>query len=424
MWLLVTLLALALQGQGGNIDARRGREMLQQLRAALSELYYDPTFGGVDLKTRFAVAEERLKTAKSSSDILSALALPLMDLEDSHTFFVPPVRAVQVDYGWTMGVVGDGVYVTSVRPGTEAARQVTPGDRVLRVNTLVPTRETLDKIRYVLGMLRPQPGLVVQIRKPDGTEKEVKIRAETRELKRVLDLTSEADWHLITRDEERSRRALRNRDHAIGKDILIWKMAVFSPDRGDIDGMVRKAHDYKALILDLRGNAGGAVIGLERLASSFFDKEVPIATVVGRKERTTQTAKPVRQPFTGPLIVLTDASSGSAAEMFARLVQIHGRGTVVGDRTAGAVMLSNFVPLGAGMSSILIYGMSVTIADVLMPDGSRLERRGVSPDVMLTPTPEDMAAGRDPVLAKAVALAGGSITAEEAGKLFPLEWTQ
>lgn len=40
----------------------------------------------------------------------------------------------------------------------------------------------------------------------------------------------------------------------------------------------------------------------------------------------------------------------------------------------------------------------------------------------MVPTPEDLAAGRDPALAKAIALAGASITAEDAGKLFPVEW--
>jgi hypothetical protein len=49
-------------------------------------------------------------------------------------------------------------------------------------------------------------------------------------------------------------------------------------------------------------------------------------------------------------------------------------------------------------------------------DGGRLERVGVSPDEIVLPSPADLAAGRDPVLARAVALAGGTLTAEDAGR--------
>ena len=66
--------------------------------------------------------------------------------------------------------------------------------------------------------------------------------------------------------------------------------------------------------------------------------------------------------------------------------------------------------------------MSVTVADVLMPDGARLEKVGVMPDERMIPSQQDLAAGRDPVLAHAASLAGATLTPEAAGKLFPREW--
>jgi len=47
------------------------------------------------------------------------------------------------------------------------------------------------------------------------------------------------------------------------------------------------------------------------------------------------------------------------------------------------------------------------------------ERVGVTPDILLLPTGADLAAHRDPVLAKAVEMAGGRMDPETAGRLFP-----
>src|SRR5688500_13706891 len=122
MLLLPILLAVLVQsGAPSNLDAARGRIMLRELRATLEQHYYDPTYGGRDLDAFFAPAAARIDAAKSASDILSALALPLLDLEDSHTWFIPPSRGIRTEYGWEMSVFGDGVFVTAVKPGSDAA---------------------------------------------------------------------------------------------------------------------------------------------------------------------------------------------------------------------------------------------------------------------------------------------------------------
>jgi C-terminal processing protease CtpA/Prc len=127
--------------------------------------------------------------------------------------------------------------------------------------------------------------------------------------------------------------------------------------------------------------------------------------------------------FPGKVFVLVDSQSGSAAEVFARIMQLEKRGMVIGDRSAGKVMTSvqaTFAfntPAAASFqfTRVAFYGANITIADLIMSDGKSLEKTGVTPDLLLLPTPEDLATGRDPVLARAATLAGTTIDSEKAG---------
>jgi C-terminal processing protease CtpA/Prc len=186
----------------------------------------------------------------------------------------------------------------------------------------------------------------------------------------------------------------------------------------NVQRAIRKARGYKTLILDLRGNGGGALTALSALVSTTFDHEVLVAVDRPRGKERPEVAKPAKNAFLGKLFVLVDSRSASASEMFARILQLEKRGAVVGDRTTGAVMAAQFFPHTVGLGAVAFYAMEVTVADVRMSDGAGLEKIGVQPDVLALPSPADLAARRDPVLARAVELAGGSMTPEQAGQLF------
>jgi C-terminal processing protease CtpA/Prc len=121
------------------------------------------------------------------------------------------------------------------------------------------------------------------------------------------------------------------------------------------------------------------------------------------------------------VVAVVDAQSGSAAEVLAYLLQMRQRGTVVGDRTAGAVMESRGYQHTVGNEVVVFYYMSVTVADLVFADGTRLEDRGVIPNEIVLPSGADLAARRDPALARAITIAGHSLTPEAAGDLFPPE---
>ena len=386
--------------------------MLRTLRDDVAKHYYDPTFHGVDLDARFKDAALRLKTTPSFNDGIATLAEFLTQLDDSHTTFIPPNRRVRVDYGWQMAIVGSVPLVVEVdRASDAAAKGLAPGDRVLLLNTFEPTRDNLWRLVYFYRFIRPQAQQRVAVLEPDGSARTVDVasRVESKPITELGDLVAE-----LERDLDRAR----DTGASIAPDIFVWKMRVFgNPDA--VDQMIAKARGSRTLVLDLRGNGGGAVVALRELVSRTFDREILVAQEKLRGRETREVAKPARSRFSGRLIVLVDSRSASAAEMFARIVQIEKRGAVLGDRTSGQVMTSRIFPHQFGVGAALaFYAASVTIGDVRMSDGGSLEKVGVEPDEIVLPSPADLAASRDPALARAIEVAGGSLTPDEAGRLF------
>ena len=155
---------------------------------------------------------------------------------------------------------------------------------------------------------------------------------------------------------------------------------------------------HKTLILDLRGNPGGLSLTLDRMLANVFDHDVKIADRIGRKDSKPEVAKAVHHPFTGRLIVLVDSSSASAAELFARVIQLEHRGTVIGDRSSGHVMESGIYPCKLGLDTELWYAFSVTAADLIMKDGNSLEHVGVKPDESFCRRRRTFPRGRIPFL--------------------------
>jgi carboxyl-terminal processing protease len=410
-----------------NLDRDRVLGMLDVVSKDVRKHYYDPALHGLDWDARVAEAKNKIKQQTSLGVAFAYVAWVLDGLNDSHTFFVPPQRPMRYDYGFQTAMIGDRCYITRVRPGSDAeAKGVKPGDEVLAIEGLVPNRQALWKMNFRFKALRPLPALHVALCDPAGRQREAVVITKIRQLKRVTDLTGGGGasdiWELI-RDSETEEYLMRMRANSVGDELLVVKLPEFFFNESEVDGLIDKARKHQGLIVDLRGNPGGAIETLKYLLGGIFDHEVKIGDRSGRKELKPEIAKPRgRNIFPGKIIVLVDSQSASASELFARVVQLEKRGVVIGDASSGSVMEARHFDYHMGTDTWIFYGASITESDLIMTDGKSLEHTGVTPDEVVLPSAEDLASGRDPVLAHAAALLGVKLTPENAGKMFPFEW--
>ncbi len=157
------------------------------------------------------------------------------------------------------------------------------------------------------------------------------------------------------------------------------------------------------VVLDLRGNPGGRLMEVEAVLACFLPRGEDWARRTGRTGRVvllrTETDCDGRAtPVANDLAVLVDGSSRSAAELTPAALQQSRRAVVVGERTAGAVLISQDTSLPDGGR------LSLSRADLIMRDGRRLEKNGLTPDAIVARTAEDRRAGRDPQLEAAIRL--------------------
>ena len=421
---LLSIAALNTSAQKARkFDIEQWRDVLRIVKSELKASYYDPTFHGMDIDARFALADEKMKNAQSLDHLVGIVAQVLLDLNDSHTYFLPPYNSTRVEYGWRTRPVGADCYVGAVRPGSDAeAKGLQVGDKVLSIDGRPLDRTKAWLADYLYNTLRPQSSMALVVEKPDKTQQRIIIKAKVDEGSPILTYHDDLEMEL---EAEEYDHLMRHRFHELSEDVLVWKMPQFDLGEGSLARTYDRFKKRKALILDLRGNNGGYVRSLELLAGYFFDSKLKIADLRGRKKSDPMVVRSQKEKaFKGQLIVLIDGASMSSAEVFARLVQLEKRGTVIGDRSAGFVMQSEWHRLQVGIQKGLFFAISATDADVIMSDGKSLEHVGVTPDELLLPTAQDMSLHHDPVLAYAASLVGIKLDPKKAGELFPIEWSR
>ena len=412
----------ALPQQYTKADREFAQEMLRNVAADVPKYYFDIKLHGVDWDAKVREAKRNIDTADSLNGGVSEIAALLDTLNDSHTVFYPPPRTTTHDYGFEMEMIGDHCFITRVLSSSDAeGKGLKPGNEVLTVNEHPVSRKTIWRIHYIYDVLRPQPGLRLTLADETDHPRQLEVMAKL-STSTVIKYFLHQGVNQRVRDQDALHHSLRARYFEKGDDLLVVKIPEFAFSAEETDNIIGNMRKHKGVVLDLRGNPGGFTDTLDRLLGGIFQYDRKIYDHIGR-----DSTKPVvatgrhHNAFIGRFAVLIDSESASASEVFARSVQLERRGFIVGDRSAGMVMEARFYGHETSLGSQVLYGASVTVADLVMPDGQSLEHVGVEPDIVILPTAQDLADKKDPVLAKAAGMVGVKLSPEEAGTAFPYE---
>ena len=151
----------------------------------------------------------------------------------------------------------------------------------------------------------------------------------------------------------------------------------------------------KGFIVDLRSNPGGLLTNAIYISDMFLDGKVIVSTVDRDGYKETQKAN--RGMVTNkPLVVLINKGSASASEIFSGAMKDNGRAVIVGEQSFGKGLVQevNKLPYDAGIN--------ITIQKYLTPNGTDINKKGITPDVVVELTEENVKNKDDVQLKKAV----------------------
>lgn len=327
----------------------------------------------------------------TSSVRYAAIDRMAASLGDCHTYFLKPVLArVQEETRQGTRGVGVGVEVLAATPNviTEVYRGspadvagVRAGDRVLAVDGVDVSTATRD---VVVGALRGPEGseVTLMVRRPATGE------TLTFRLRRALVVPANVEHELLPG----GIGYVRIRAFVAGGVHDGVRQALLELDR----------QGANAWILDLRDNYGGELdVGLP----SLFIASGPVVRVSYREGGETWNADGSVLPFRKPMVLLVNGLTGSVSEAVAAALDEYDVAYLIGEPTFGCAGFTVETPLGDGTTLAVTSGVNVGPVS-----GASLEG-GVQPDEYVARTFDDLAAGRDPQLDRAVAylrsIAGG-----------------
>lgn len=153
--------------------------------------------------------------------------------------------------------------------------------------------------------------------------------------------------------------------------------------------------DKKGFIIDLRSNPGGLLTNAIYISDMFLDGGTIVSTVDRDGYKETQRAS--AGVYTKkPVVVLINKGSASASEIFSGAMKDNHRAIIIGEQSFGKGLVQeiNKLPYESGIN--------ITIQKYLTPNGTDINKKGITPDIEVKLTEEDVKNKNDLQLKKAI----------------------
>lgn len=341
------------------------------------------------------------------SDVLQAYLEALAHAYDPHSDYFSAPHAEDFSINMSLALVGIGAQlqeddgyctISKLIPGGPAAKskQIHEQDRIIAVaqGNNSPVDVVDMDLSKVVQLIRGTKGTVVRLTISP---------AEDHALRRVVTLTRD---EIKLEDEEAKAKLIEmpnghgstNRIGVIDLPSFYATIALPGNDHttaksttADVTKLIEKLkkENVDGIILDLRYNPGGSLEEAVNFTGLFIkDGPVVLARAPDGHVSVDADTDP-SELYSGPLIVLVNRFSASAAEIAAAALQDYGRAVIVGDTsTHGKGTVQNLTPLRPfwpSRSSLTNDPgtLKITIRKFYRVSGASTQLKGVVPDIIL-----------------------------------------
>ncbi|GAB2820287.1 carboxy terminal-processing peptidase [Ferruginibacter profundus] len=338
------------------------------------------------------------KTHETADENFSTFVNAITLSMDPHTDYFPPVDKRSFDESMSGKFYGIGaqlkdddgkIKIATLILGMPAklSNNIAVDDEILKIGE--GKAEPVDVTGYAVT------DAVKLIR---GAEKGSEVRLTIRKVDGTIKVVS------LLRDEIKledtfAKSAVINGEHKVGYIWLPEFYQDFQNPNGarcsnDVAKEVEKlkAENVEGIILDLRGNGGGSLSEVVKMAGLFIE-DGPIVQVKGRDEKASVLRdKDKNVLYTGPLTVMVDEMSASASEIFAAAIQDYKRGIIIGSTSTygkGTVQRNIALspesenPLLASKNTEDLGALKLTLQKFYRINGGATQLKGVVPDIVL-----------------------------------------
>ncbi len=350
-----------------------------------------------------------------SVEILEVYLSAMTQCFDPHSSYMSPrtLEDFQINMRLSLDGIGaalrseDGyTTVAEVMPGGAAAKDgnLMVDDKIIGVGQ--ESGEIVDvvemKLSKVVELIRGTRGTIVRLQVKKAKSGDIVIYNLTRQ---KIELSQ----------QEVKGRVINTQD-AIGRPSIVGVINIPSFYR-DFSGAQQGVDNFKSttvdvakvladfrqqnveiVVIDLRGNGGGALTEAIDVSGLFVDKG-PVVQVKEQSGRVkSHDDETPGVAWNGPMVVICNRLSASASEIFAGVIKDYNRGLIVGDTTThGKGTVQNVMPVDSQMFRIFQAkdrgALKLTIQQFYRVNGDSTQNRGVRSDVVLPSLTDNMELG-------------------------------